>query len=268
VTRMNPDRLFYTERIVLQKLKMGMSPWETGLGLPGADNSMMAIAPIGIINAGNPRQAYVDGFAIGSMMSAGFDRDACATIAAAVAASFCPRATVGTITDAMRQFSTPLVRRSLDRVLDLAAKTKTMDDFVDRFHLEMLDWTYPSPPKERWSPRTFSAASIESFPAVVGILNMMQGEAWETIVSGASFGRDCDTIAAVLGNITGALHGVSALPVELVEQVERSNEDFYLEASGDPKRNFAVIAQQLVDALEVECNRSREHADLLRTLLV
>jgi ADP-ribosylglycohydrolase len=51
---LNPERLFFTERIALEKLKLGMSPWETGRGLPAADAAIMAVAPIGIINAADP----------------------------------------------------------------------------------------------------------------------------------------------------------------------------------------------------------------------
>jgi ADP-ribosylglycohydrolase len=55
--RLNPDRLFVTERIVLEKLKLGMSPWDTGRGQPLADAAIMSIAPVGLINAGDPAQA-------------------------------------------------------------------------------------------------------------------------------------------------------------------------------------------------------------------
>jgi hypothetical protein len=41
-----PDRLFVTERLVLEKLRLGMSPWETGRGQLAADAAIMAIAPL------------------------------------------------------------------------------------------------------------------------------------------------------------------------------------------------------------------------------
>jgi ADP-ribosylglycohydrolase len=52
--RLNPDRLFVTERLVLEKLRLGMSPWETGRGQLAADAAIMAIAPVGVINAAEP----------------------------------------------------------------------------------------------------------------------------------------------------------------------------------------------------------------------
>ena len=200
--RMNPDRLFYTERIVLMKLKMGLNPWETGLGLPAADNPLMAIAPVGIVNAADPRQAYQDGFAISSMMGAGSDRDAAATLAAGVAAAFSPGATVETVVDAMLANATPLVRRSLDRALAEAERAAgDPGAFTAAFHTELLDWTYPVPPGEVWTPRTFSAASIESLPAAVGLFAVTGGDPLRGVVEGASFGRDCDTIAAAVGSL-------------------------------------------------------------------
>ena len=58
--KLQPDRLYVTERIVLEKLRLGMSPWDTGRGQLAADAAIMAISPVGIINVGDPRQAYRD----------------------------------------------------------------------------------------------------------------------------------------------------------------------------------------------------------------
>src|SRR3712207_1106172 len=55
--RLEPDRLFVTERIVHAKLRLGMSPWETGRGQLPANAAIMSIAPAGLINPGDPRQA-------------------------------------------------------------------------------------------------------------------------------------------------------------------------------------------------------------------
>lgn len=43
----NPERLFHTERMVLEKLRLGMNPWETGRGQLTADAAIMSIAPSG-----------------------------------------------------------------------------------------------------------------------------------------------------------------------------------------------------------------------------
>jgi ADP-ribosylglycohydrolase len=87
---LNPLRLFFTERIVVEKLKLGMNPWETGRGQPLADAAIMAVAPIGIINAGNPAQAFQDGFNVSSIHQDGIERDAAAATAAGFAAAFTP----------------------------------------------------------------------------------------------------------------------------------------------------------------------------------
>src|SRR5215210_3597553 len=88
--RLNPDRLFATERIVLEKLRLGMSPWETGRGQLPADAAIMSIAPVGLINAGDPAQAYQDAFLVGGIHQDGIERDAAATLAAATAIAVVP----------------------------------------------------------------------------------------------------------------------------------------------------------------------------------
>jgi hypothetical protein len=59
----------------------------------------MAIAPIGIINAGNPDQAYQDGFNIAFVNQDDVNRDGAATLAAGIAAAFIPDATVASVVD-------------------------------------------------------------------------------------------------------------------------------------------------------------------------
>jgi ADP-ribosylglycohydrolase len=115
--KMNPNRLWLSERIVLLKLQVGMDPWESGLGSPPAGCASMAIAPVGVINAGNPAQAYQDGFNIAFVNQEGPNRDGAATLAAAVAAAFVPGATVESIIQAMWDHSTELYKRAFTLVM-------------------------------------------------------------------------------------------------------------------------------------------------------
>ena len=60
-----------------------------------SSSTAMAISPMGIINAGNPRQAVTETTDIASLIHngpTGFCRDAACAIAAAVAAAFVPNA--------------------------------------------------------------------------------------------------------------------------------------------------------------------------------
>jgi hypothetical protein len=62
----------------------------------------MSIAPVGIINAGNPAQAYQDAFNVASMHQDGIERDAAATVAAGFAAAFAPGASVESVLKAWK----------------------------------------------------------------------------------------------------------------------------------------------------------------------
>jgi ADP-ribosylglycohydrolase len=261
---LNPDRLFYTERIVLQKLRLGMNPWETGRGQPLADAAIMSIAPIGVINAGNPAQAYQDAFNIAMIHQDGIERDAAATAAAGVAAAFSPGATVESVLETLEERSTYEVRRLVSMALDLARDSGTIDRFAEKFYATMLDRSFPVPPGEEWDKdRSPGPTSREVLPAVVGIFYLCDGDADRCIVEGTSFGRDCDTIASIVGGFAGALRGADAIREDWIEQCERANEEFFLEVEGDQQANFHRMASRLVEALE---SAKRSVRDRLETL--
>jgi ADP-ribosylglycohydrolase len=71
-----------------------------------------------------------------------------------------------------------------------------------------------------------SLASQESVPAAFGIVRLFPGDPWEACLAAASLGGDSDTIAAMVGAISGALYGVNALPAaarRIVAQVNSLN---------------------------------------------
>jgi ADP-ribosylglycohydrolase len=57
-----------------------------------------------------------------------------------------------------------------------------------------------------------SLASQESVPAAFGIVRLFPGAPWEACLAAASLGGDSDTVAAMVGAISGALYGVDAFP--------------------------------------------------------
>lgn len=261
---LNPDRLFYTERIALEKLRLGMSPWETGRGQLLADAAIMSIAPVGIINAGNPAQAYQDAFNVASIHQDGIERNAAATAAAGFAAAFAPGASVESVLKVMEERGTQEVRRLVSMAMDLARNAGIVERFVERFYATMLDRSFPVPPGEAWEKdRSPGPTSREVVPAVVGIFYLCEGDANRCIVEGASFGRDADTIASVVGGLAGALRGAGAIREDWIEQCERANEEFFAEVEGDEQANFRRMARRLVEATESEKRAIRERLDTL-----
>jgi ADP-ribosylglycohydrolase len=261
---LNPDRLFHTERIVLEKLRLGMSPWETGRGQLLADAAIMSIAPVGIINAGNPAQAYQDAFNVASIHQDGLERDAAATAAAGFAAAFAPGASVESVLKAIEEHCTQELKRLVSMAMDLVSSAGSVDRFVERFYATMLDWSFPLPPSEEWEKeRSPSPTSREVLPVAVGIFYLCEGEPNRCIVEGASFGRDADTVASVVGGLAGALRGADAIREDWIEQCERANEEFFAEVEGDRQANFRRMATRLVEAMESEKRAIGERLETL-----
>lgn len=263
--KMNPNRLWINERVTLWKLRMGMSPWETGKGNPPAGVASMSIAPIGIVNAGNPAQAYQDGFNIGFLNQDNVDRDGAATLAAAVAAAFIPGATYQSVIDVMLEHSSYIVKRSLMLTMDIVHESRDIDDFAEKFYAKMLDWKWPD---LRWSKeRNFSGSSVELVPITAAVLYMTKGDVNQGIIEAAALGRDNDTTAALVANIAGVIHGASAIRQDWIETVEQGNADFFKELEGDPNANFYSMAQRLVAVLKNEAQTAQERAAFLTTLV-
>jgi ADP-ribosylglycohydrolase len=264
----NPNRVWVNERALIWKLKAGVDPWESGRGAIPAGCATMMIAPVGIINAGNPAQAYQDAWNIAYVNQEGHNRDGAATIAAGVAAAFLPDATVESVLATMAQHSSEYMHRAIELTMDLAYGSDSVDAFAEKYYAKMLDWSWPSPPGGRWNKeRFFSGNTVELVPITVAILQLTGGDVDRAMIEAASFGRDCDTTASLAGSLAGALQGAHAIRQDWIETVECANEDFFIEVEGDPKANFQAMARRLVGALEAEHRAAQGRADQLQQLL-
>ena len=95
------------------------SKYEQGLELPAyagwgnmqSSSTAMAISPMGIINACNPRQAVLETLDVASFIhhggNSGYCRDAACAMAASVAAAFDANATAETVVDPRPATSCP-----------------------------------------------------------------------------------------------------------------------------------------------------------------
>jgi len=257
VELMNADRLWVNERLTQIKLKQGMNPWDAGQGNIPAGCASMAIAPVGIINAGNPEQAYEDGMAIASVNQFGSNRDAAAT--------FVPGAGVDSVIEAALKCSSWIMRRAYELTFDLAEGCGSVDEFAEKFYDRLLDRSWP---QANWKKeRYFSGNSHEFVPASLAILRLCRGDVNRCIVEGASFGWDCDTIANVAGGIAGAMQGAASIRQEWIRTCETANAEFFREAEGDPEANFYRTAVRMVEALKNEQRRAGERADQLARIL-
>jgi ADP-ribosylglycohydrolase len=60
-------------------------------------------------------------------------------------------------------------------------------------------------------------------PAAFAVFVLAGGAFRESVVYGANFGRDADTLASIAGAIAGAYGGARAIPADWIEQIEAGN---------------------------------------------
>jgi len=186
-------------------------PAYSGWGNMQSSSTAMAISPMGIINAGNPRQAVLETIDIASLIHngpSGFCRDAACSIAAAVAAAFEPNARVNDVIESAKKHLMPVSAKELidliDAAISMADKCGNYEDFREEYYKTSL--------------RDVICDSRETIPATLAILFLSQGDPRQAIMWAANFGRDADTIGCMVGGIVGALHGSSGLPEEWVQK--------------------------------------------------
>ena len=65
-----------------------------------------------------------------------------------------------------------------------------------------------------------SLATQESVPAAFAVAAAVPDDPWQACLLAASLGGDCDTIAAMVGAVSGACHGVGAFPSEALTVID------------------------------------------------
>lgn len=267
---LNPDRVWVNEEVILKKLSVGIDPWDAGRGAIPDNKATSAITPVGIINAGDPGQAYQDGFNIAAMLQDGDDRHATATVAAGVAEAITPDATVESVVATMVEHSTGVTARAIDIALGFAEEADSMDELVDTFYDRFLDWRWPAVQWDRekyHSGEVFSASTLEAMPVAIAVLAFCEGDVNRSIVEGVNYGRDADAVATVTGSLAGAICGADEIRDEWKAKVEERNRDFFEELEGDPDADFRYMADRIIDVLEAERETAARRRDELAELL-
>jgi ADP-ribosylglycohydrolase len=215
----------------------GVSPREAGRGNMASSSSAMCISPMGIINPGNPRQAALETYDVASPIHHNFCRDGACAMAAAVAAALHPQATVASILESasahLPAISAKTLRSFIQETLALARETGSYARFRERYYADYL------------LPDIAMPDSRETVPVALALFYLADGDPQQTILNGANFGRDADTIASMAGALAGAYAGAKALPKAWLDKVtEESPRDH----SAVAQRLIKVIQQRLADA--------------------
>jgi ADP-ribosylglycohydrolase len=209
------------------KLKWGswLDVRELGSSSVACNDAAMIIAPVGILNGGDPERAALQAYDLGCVWQTGYSRECAGAMAAAHAALLSPNAKPEDAAEAAKKYC-PTFAPYVDRAVELAIKCGGIDEFTSQYYEKYI----PGPNEEYWmglgkdwnrpgEPFCFNADPLEVCSLGIGFFVLGKGDMKKAISGGASFGRDCDTIAGIAGSLTGALYGMSNLPKEWVAAV-------------------------------------------------
>ena len=240
------SKFFISVKHTAQKLKRYCVPRMAALGNMPSSSSAMCIAPVGIVNACNPRQAAIQAYNLAGLIhthEVAFCQDGAAAIAAAIAEAFKPEATVGTVLEAAQaaimSISGAEMLECIQAALDLAEHEDQYTDFRNAVYAN-ADTFF----------RAIQCDSRETIPLTLALLLLAEGDVERAIIFSANMGRDADTIGAMVGAIAGALRGAGAINPAWRQKIA-------LEAASD----LARLAGQLVDtAIAKRTAEGRAHS--------
>lgn len=197
-----------SEREAANNIRNGIDPPDSGKHNTNhmSDGAAMRIAPIGIFCAGDVDRA-------GNMAEVDAQishwRDGiwgAQAVAAAVSVAMVNGSTdeiLNAVVDYVPEGS--FFRHKLDRAFDLANSNSNIHDIWMTLH-DVL-WT------------EVHSTTPEAVTAAFSILKMTQCDFNSSFFYGCNYGRDADTIGAVIGSVCGAIHGLNAFPNHWVEKV-------------------------------------------------
>ncbi len=195
------ERFFPSVLHAAEKLRRGYPPRSLAAGTMPSSTTAMSIAPVAIVNAGNPRAAAAQAAELASLLHVGelgFCQDAAGAVGAAMAAALSPGASLEGVLEAalasIRPWSGREMRELIEEALSLARASGDYKNFRAAYHARFR--------------RAVICDSRETVPATLAIVLLAEGDPWTAAVLGANFGRDADTIACMAAGLCGALAGL------------------------------------------------------------
>lgn len=262
------DRLFYPEKyIFIRHVLANCEPREAGIGNMINCGAAMYIAPIGVVNAGNPKAAYDEAilFAMGHQSSYGLE--AAGVLAACVAKAFEENVTVDEIVETAIHFAKDGTKQAIIELTEAARGLREsgadMDEVIEVFQSILAKYSPMKDdvhrrvekvgiPSNHYTPsRLFS---IEELPLALAFIVLNDGEYYKTIYDGINSGRDTDSIGVMIGVILGAKYGVGAIREDDVEQLQSINK---MDLMGIADSFGAVAMDIIKEDLELNERRRR-----------
>jgi ADP-ribosylglycohydrolase len=217
------DRLFYPEKWIFQRHQLAScDPRQGGIGNMVNCGAAMYIAPVGVVNACDPRAAYDEAISFAQGHQESFGLEAAGAFAAAVAAAFIPGIGIGEIVELVIAQSKDGTREAIRAIAEVAQRLKGAEhaEVVAAFHAAIAPFSPMGDDVNHTPERAgrLTAAyqpsrlgSIEELPIALGFALINDGNFRKSIEDGINSGRDTDSIGVMAGAILGAMHGESVV---------------------------------------------------------
>lgn len=265
------DRLFYPEKWIFQRHQLAnCDPRQGGIGNMVNCGAAMYIAPVGVVNACDPRAAYDEAIAFAAGHQESYGLEAAGVFAAAVAAAFVPGTNIDRIVQTVLGLAKDGTRNAIADIAEAAQKLKGRDhaEVVAAFHAAIAPYSPMGDDVNHTKARAgrLTAAyqpsrlgAIEELPLALGFALINDGAFRTSIEDGINSGRDTDSIGVMAGAILGALHGESVIDADDRATLDSANR-FDLTAAAD---RFTATSTEILFA----DRRAREAAERSRDSL-
>lgn len=252
------DRLFYPEKWIFQRHQLAnCDPRQGGIGNMVNCGAAMYIAPIGVVNAADPKAAYDEAIAFASGHQESYGLEAAGVMAAAVAAAFVPGTTIETIVETVLALAKDGTRAAIADIAEAARKLRSAGAdhgaVCEAFHATIARYSVMGDDvnhaaekvgrlTDAYRPSRLQA--IEELPLALGFCLFNGGAFRPSIEDGINSGRDTDSIGVMAGAILGALHGESIIDAEDRRQIDAANR-LDLNTSAD---QFTAVVETMLRA--------------------
>ncbi|MFI8893052.1 ADP-ribosylglycohydrolase family protein [Streptomyces paradoxus] len=251
------QRIFLAEKWLVTRIHYGHAdPREAGTGNIVNCGAAMYMAPVGLVNAADPRAAYAEALDIAGAHQSSYGREAAGVLAAAVAAACTPGGTPDSVVSACLSLAKDGTRAAIERVCEEAARhtdfesaLRPLREAVAPYDTVGPDYRAPSLGARR--PSRLHA--IEELPVALGMVLVARGDYRHAVLGAVNYGRDCDSIATMAGALAGALG--SPVPEDWAKTVaEASRLDLW-----EPAATLGGVAREIF-ARDVARRRTHEQA--------
>ncbi|MGI5374679.1 ADP-ribosylglycohydrolase family protein [Streptomyces sp. CA-251387] len=247
-------RVFLAEKWLVTRLHYGhVDPREAGVGNIVNCGAAMYMAPVGLVNAADPRAAYAEALDIAGAHQSSYGREAAGVFAAAVAAACTPGATPDSIVSACLSLAKDGTRAAIEEVCEAASRYTDFESALAPLRAAVTPYDTVGPDYRRPSlgaRRPSRLHAIEELPIALGMLVVANGDYRASVLGAVNYGRDCDSIATMAGALAGALG--SPVPEDWSKTVaEASRLDLW-----EPPRTLTEVTREIH---ERDVHRRRAH---------